>query len=203
MTDVLGGGQDVGGSVGDTWGHRDHPRQLDVRRRDQLGRNVSDGRSDGRGGAPESCTSRTRWRSRKWSCQTGGMDAETGFGAVAMNYIPKDGGNTLTYYGSVNGTNENLQWSNFGSELSRARAQREAGSGTEEDMGPRRRRRRSGRARQAVVLHRAPLVGHAALHEPELPESGAAAVVRRPRTTSPISTTRPCRTTTRDRTACV
>ena len=48
---------------------------------------------------------------------TGSMDAETGFGAIAMNYIPKEGGNAFSFYGIANGANENMQNLNWDESL--------------------------------------------------------------------------------------
>ena len=116
VTDVLGGGQDVGGSVGDTWGtviiHGSSTYDGEI---NWDGMSVTAGVTAG--GGTGKLYFANQMAIQEVVMSTGGMDAETGFGAVAMNYIPKDGGNTLTYYGSVNGTNENLQWSNFGSEV--------------------------------------------------------------------------------------
>ena len=48
---------------------------------------------------------------------TGGMDAETGFGAIAMNYIPREGGNAFSFYGIATGANENMQALNWNESL--------------------------------------------------------------------------------------
>ena len=48
---------------------------------------------------------------------TGSMDAETGFGAIAMNYIPKEGGNAFSFYGIANGANEHMQSLNWDQSL--------------------------------------------------------------------------------------
>lgn len=49
--------------------------------------------------------------------ETGGMSAESETGGVAMNVIPKDGGNTLKLYGAINGTNGDLQGNNVTDDL--------------------------------------------------------------------------------------
>ncbi|MEQ1896055.1 MAG: carboxypeptidase regulatory-like domain-containing protein [Vicinamibacterales bacterium] len=49
--------------------------------------------------------------------ETGGMSAESETGGVAMNVIPKDGGNTLKLYVAINGTNGDLQGNNVTDEL--------------------------------------------------------------------------------------
>jgi hypothetical protein len=45
--------------------------------------------------------------------ETGGMNAESDTAGVAVNAVPKDGGNTFAFYGNVNGTNGSLQSSNI------------------------------------------------------------------------------------------
>ena len=116
QTDVLGGGQDVGGSVGDTWGtiiiHGSSTYDGEI---NWDGMSVT--ASVTAGGGTGKLYFANQVAVQEVVMSTGGMDAETGFGAVALNYIPKDGGNALSYYTAINGTNENLQWSNFGDEL--------------------------------------------------------------------------------------
>ena len=116
QTDVLGGGQDVGGSVGDTWGtviiHGSSTYDGEV---NWDGMSVT--ASVTAGGGTGKLYFANQAAVQEVVMSTGGMDAETGFGAVAMNYIPKDGGNALSYYAAVNGTNENLQWSNHNADL--------------------------------------------------------------------------------------
>ena len=123
QTDVLGGGQDVGGSVGDTWGtviiHGSSTYDGEV---NWDGMSVT--ASVTAGGGTGKLFFANQAAVQEVVMSTGGMDAETGFGAIAMNYIPKEGGNAFSYYAAVNGTNENLQWSNYGDEL--------AGRGLEE-----------------------------------------------------------------------
>ena len=49
--------------------------------------------------------------------ETGGMNAESETAGVAVNAIPKDGGNTFAFYGNISGTNGSLQSSNVTDEL--------------------------------------------------------------------------------------
>ena len=49
--------------------------------------------------------------------ETGGMSAETETAGVAMNVIPKDGGNQVSLYSNVSGTNGALQGNNVGADL--------------------------------------------------------------------------------------
>ena len=116
QTDVLGGGQDVGGSVGDTWGtiiiHGSSTYDGEV---NWDGMSVT--ASVTAGGGTGKLIFANQAAVQEVVMATGGMDAETGFGAISLNYIPKEGGNTFSYYAAVNGTNDNLQWSNFGDDL--------------------------------------------------------------------------------------
>ena len=54
-------------------------------------------------------TSCTRPVCRKINLETGGLSAESETGGVAMNVIPKDGGNTIKPDGAINGTNGDLE----------------------------------------------------------------------------------------------
>ena len=90
QTDVLGGGQDVGGSVGDTWGtiiiHGSSTYDGEV---NWDGMSVT--ASVTAGGGTGKLIFANQAAVQEVVMATGGMDAETGFGAISLNYIPKEG----------------------------------------------------------------------------------------------------------------
>ena len=115
-TNIAGGGHDVGGSIGDAWGHvsihgsdaSDGVMQWD-------GMSFNNNISDGGGQSKQFFLNQAAIQEIVMS--TGNMDAETPFGGVGVNAIPKDGGNTFSYYVNISGTNESLQTSNLSQEL--------------------------------------------------------------------------------------
>ena len=118
QTDILGGGQDVGGSVGDTWGtvviHGSSTYDGEIK---WDGMSVT--ASVTAGGGTGKLFFANQAAVEEVVMGTGGMDAEVGFGAVSMNFIPKEGGNAFSWYGIVNGTNENMQNLNWDADLGR------------------------------------------------------------------------------------
>ena len=108
QTDILGGGQDVGGSVGDTWGtviiHGSATYDGEV-----MWDGMSVTASVTSGGGTGKMFFANQAAVEEVVMATGGMDAETGFGAIAMNYIPREGGNAFSFYGIANGANEHMQ----------------------------------------------------------------------------------------------
>ena len=116
QTDVLGGGQDVGGSVGDSWGtviiHGSATYDGEV-----MWDGMSITASATSGGGTGKFFFANQAAVEEVVMATGSMDAETGFGAIAMNYIPKEGGNAFSFYGIANGANENMQNLNWNEPL--------------------------------------------------------------------------------------
>ena len=89
--------------------------------------------------------------------ETGGTSAEAMTGGVQLNIIPKDGGNNWSGSFSSSYAGPTLQATNLNDDLrARGLAERRV---DQEIQGQRRGVRRSDRARQAVVLHRAPVLG--------------------------------------------
>ena len=115
-TDILGGGQDVGGSLGDTWGHvlihGSHHTDGDI-----LWDGMSINASVTAGGGTGKILYMNQAAIQEMVMMTGGMDAETSTGGVGMNAIPKEGGNQFSYYVNVSGTNEHLQNGNWNEAL--------------------------------------------------------------------------------------
>ena len=116
QTDILGGGQDVGGSVGDTWGtviiHGSATYDGEI-----MWDGMSVTASVTSGGGTGKMFFANQVAVEEVVMATGGMDAETGFGAIAMNYIPKEGGNAFNFYGIATGANENMQNLNWNEAL--------------------------------------------------------------------------------------
>ena len=116
QTDILGGGQDVGGTVGDTWGtvviHGSATYDGEV-----MWDGMSVTASVTSGGGTGKLFFANQAAVEEVVMATGGMDAETGFGAIAMNYIPREGGNQFSFYGIANGANENMQNLNWDESL--------------------------------------------------------------------------------------
>ena len=116
QTDILGGGQDVGGTVGDTWGtviiHGSATYDGEV-----MWDGMSVTASVTSGGGTGKMFFANQAAVEEVVMATGGMDAETGFGAIAMNYIPREGGNAFSFYGIANGANENMQNLNWDQSL--------------------------------------------------------------------------------------
>ena len=116
QTDILGGGQDVGGSVGDTWGtviiHGSATYDGEI-----MWDGMSVTASVTSGGGTGKMFFANQAAVEEVVMATGGMDAETGFGAIAMNYIPREGGNSFNFYGIANGANEHMQNLNYDQSL--------------------------------------------------------------------------------------
>ncbi len=116
QTDILGGGQDVGGSVGDSWGtviiHGSATYDGEV-----MWDGMSVTASVTSGGGTGKLFFANQASIEEVVMSTGGMDAETGFGAIAMNYIPREGGNAFSVYGIASGANENMQNLNWNEAL--------------------------------------------------------------------------------------
>ena len=116
QTDILGGGQDVGGSVGDTWGtviiHGSATYDGEV-----MWDGMSVTASVTSGGGTGKMFFANQAAVEEVVMATGGMDAETGFGAIAMNYIPREGGNAFSFFGIATGANENMQALNWNESL--------------------------------------------------------------------------------------
>ena len=116
QTDILGGGQDVGGSVGDTWGtviiHGSATYDGEI-----MWDGMSVTASVTSGGGTGKMFFANQAAVEEVVMATGGMDAETGFGAIAMNYIPREGGNSFSFYGIATGANEHMQNLNYDQSL--------------------------------------------------------------------------------------
>ena len=116
QTDILGGGQDVGGTVGDTWGsviiHGSSTYDGEVK---WDGMSVT--ASVTAGGGTGKLFFANQAAVEEVVMATGGMDAEVGFGAISMNFIPKEGGNAFSFYGIANGANEHMQNLNWDESL--------------------------------------------------------------------------------------
>ena len=115
-TDILGGGQDVGGSVGDTWGHVLVHGSSNTDG-DILWDGMSVNASVTAGGGTGKIFFMNQAAIQEVVMSTGGMDAETSTGGVGMNAIPREGANAFSYYVNISGTNEHLQNLNWSDDL--------------------------------------------------------------------------------------
>ena len=107
--------------------------------------------------------------------ETGGTSAEAVTGGVQMNIIAKDGGNQLSGSFSTAYAGPSLQSDNLTQDL-QDRGLKTA-SVDQAVLRSRRRAGRSDRPRQAVVLHRSPVVGRVAVHSGQLFQRVAGHVV--------------------------
>ena len=105
---VSGGGHDVGGTIGDAFGHVGiHGSSGSDGELNWDGMSFNNNIGDGGGGSKQFYMNQAAIQEIVVS--TSNMDAETAFGGVGINAIPKEGGNTFSYYVSVSGTNGNFQ----------------------------------------------------------------------------------------------
>ena len=103
-TAVAGGGHDVGGSLGDAWGHVEiHGSSSADGSVEWDGMSFNNNISDGGGSSKQFFMNQAAIQEIVVS--TANMDAEAAFGGVGINAIPKDGGNEFSYYVNVSGTN--------------------------------------------------------------------------------------------------
>ncbi len=115
-TAVAGGGHDVGGSLGDAWGHVEiHGSSSADGSVEWDGMSFNNNISDGGGSSKQFFMNQAAIQEIVVS--TANMDAETAFGGVGINAIPKDGGNEFSYYVNVSGTNGDLMADNVGQDL--------------------------------------------------------------------------------------
>ena len=110
-TNIAGGGQDVGGSMGDAWGHVEiHGSSAQDGVVAWDGMSFNNNITDGGGSSKQFFMNQVAIQEIVVS--TANMDAETPFGGVGINAIPKDGGNQFSYYVNVSGTNGDLMADN-------------------------------------------------------------------------------------------
>ena len=192
QTDVLGGGQDVGGSVGDTWGHVLVHGSSNTDG-DILWDGMSINASVTAGGGTGKIFFMNQAAIQEVVMSTGGMDAETSTGGVGMNAIPREGANAFSYYVNISGTNEHLQNLNWDDGLGQRGMQEEQINGIKDIWGLRRGRRRADRERPPMVLHGPSLVGHRTVRAPQLQQPGAARAVHRVRGRLPARLQQPDR----------
>ncbi len=117
-SEILGGGHDVGGSIGDTWGH------IKIHGSDDTDGDIKwDGFYFTNGIGTGTGTSRLYFPNQAAIQETvmtiAAMDAESRTGGVGVNSIPKEGGNQFSYYVNMSGTNEHMQNLNWDEELGR------------------------------------------------------------------------------------
>src|SRR5262249_48954099 len=107
-----GGTQDVGGNQGEAstalgvHGNRPSEMQLTM---DGIRYNMMMG---GGTGSVKSLQANTA-SVQEVVMETGGISAEAETGGIQINFVPKDGGNQLTFYGAGSGTGPKLQNSNL------------------------------------------------------------------------------------------
>jgi hypothetical protein len=109
---VSGGGQDVGGTIGDAHGY------ITVH-----GSSAADGATNIDGmtfntlyGAIGGSTKQyfiNQAATREVVVETSGMQADTAYGGVGINAVPKDGGNLFSVYFNTNYSSKNLQQANL------------------------------------------------------------------------------------------
>ena len=108
---IAGGGHDVGGTAGDIWGyvaiHGSSYADGEV-----MWDGMTFNNNIGFGGGSSKQFFLNQAGIQEMVISTSDMDAETSYGGVATNAIPKEGGNTFSYYVNVTGTNGNLQSDN-------------------------------------------------------------------------------------------
>ena len=108
---IAGGGHDVGGSTGDIWGYVTIHGSSD-----QDGQVLWDGMSINNnitaGGGSSKEFFLNQAAIQEMVISTSDMNAEAAFGGVLTNAIPKEGGNSFSYYVNISGTNGNLQSAN-------------------------------------------------------------------------------------------
>ena len=115
-TNIAGGGHDVGGSIGDAWGHVSiHGSDASDGVMEWDGMTFNNNINDGGGQSKQFFLNQAAIQEIVMS--TGNMDAETPYGGVGVNAIPKEGGNSFSYYVNISGTNGNLQNSNLNDDL--------------------------------------------------------------------------------------
>ena len=115
-TNIAGGGQDVGGSTGDTWGFVSiHGGRANDGEASWDG--MSFNSSIGGGGGIAKQFRINQVAVQEIVVATSNMDAATPFGGVAINAIPKEGGNTFSYYANLSGTNGDLAHDNLNDDL--------------------------------------------------------------------------------------
>ncbi len=110
-SNIAGGGHDVGGSMGDAWGHVEiHGSSAQDGAVAWDGMTFNNNITDGGGSSKQFFMNQVAIQEIVVS--TANMDAETAYGGVGINAIPKDGGNQFSYYVNVSGTNGNLMADN-------------------------------------------------------------------------------------------
>ena len=115
-TNIAGGGHDVGGSIGDAWGHVSiHGSDASDGVMAWDGMSFNNNIGDGAGSSKQFFLNQAAIQEIVMS--TSDMNAETPFGGVGVNAIPKEGGNAYSYYVNVAGTSGDLQAGNLNDEL--------------------------------------------------------------------------------------
>ena len=109
--DISGGGHDVGGTSGDIWGyvaiHGSSAADGEV-----MWDGMTFNNNIGFGGGASKQFFLNQAAIQEMVISTSDMNAETSYGGVATNAIPKEGGNTFSYYVNVSGTSGQLQSAN-------------------------------------------------------------------------------------------
>ncbi len=96
-SNIAGGGHDVGGSMGDAWGHVEiHGSSAQDGAVAWDGMTFNNNITDGGGSSKQFFMNQVAIQEIVVS--TANMDAETAYGGVGINAIPKDGGNQFSYY---------------------------------------------------------------------------------------------------------
>lgn len=110
-TNIAGGGHDVGGSVGEGWGHVEiHGSSASDGSVEWDGMSINNNITDGGGSSKQFFMNQAAIQEIVVS--TANMSSEQPYGGVGINAIPKEGGNTFSYYVNVSGTNGDLQAAN-------------------------------------------------------------------------------------------
>lgn len=116
-TNIAGGGHDVGGSIGDQWGHVEiHGSGASDGEVSWDGMTFNNNVAGGGGGSAKEFFM-NQAAIQEIVVSTASMSAEQGYGGVGINAIPKDGGNQFSYYANISGTNGNFQSDNIGPDL--------------------------------------------------------------------------------------
>ena len=108
--------QDVGGATGDTWGFVSiHGSSANDGEASWDGMSFNSTISGGGGVAKQFRINQAAVQ--EIVLETASMGADTTYGGVSVNAIPKEGGNVFSYYVNLGGTNERLAQDNLSDEL--------------------------------------------------------------------------------------
>ena len=116
-TNIAGGGHDVGGTLGDQWGHVEiHGSSGSDGEVSWDGMTFNNNVAGGGGGSAKEFFM-NQAAIQEIVVSTTAMSAEQAYGGVGINAIPKDGGNEFSYYANITGTNGDFQSDNIGPDL--------------------------------------------------------------------------------------